>query len=116
MSLVRNAEALRWRGCYPLLPLLVEYRNVLRAGPAAVVKSAVTHLRALMEVCVAVDKRPEKAYRKLAMLHKELARKLLELEAHLKDHDHQMSRDFGNSCFDLTTHISLAKMQLYQLL
>ena len=73
MSLVRNAEALRWRGCYPLLPLLVEYRNVLRAGPAAVVKSAVTHLRALMEVCVAVDKRPEKAYRKLAMLHKELA-------------------------------------------
>jgi hypothetical protein len=60
MSLVRNAEALRWRGCYPLLPLLVEYRNVLRAGPVAVVKSAVRHLHALMEVYAGVDKRPDR--------------------------------------------------------
>jgi len=56
ISYSKNAEALKWRGYYPLLPLWVEYRNVLRAGPAAVVKSAVKPLHALMETHAGVDK------------------------------------------------------------
>jgi len=58
MSVVRDAEVLKWRGYYPLLPLWVEYRNVLRAGRAVVVKSAARPLHVLMEAHAGVDKRP----------------------------------------------------------
>jgi len=63
MSLVRGAEALRWRGYYPLLPLWVEYRNVLRAGLAAVVKNDVRLLLVRREVRAGVDKRPDRRQR-----------------------------------------------------
>ena len=52
MFFVRNAEALRWKGYYPLLRLWGEYPNELRAGPAAAVKSAVTPLLVLKEAPV----------------------------------------------------------------
>ena len=45
----KNAEAPRWREYYPLLPLWVEYLNILQAGPAAVVQNAARPLPALME-------------------------------------------------------------------
>jgi len=60
ISLAKDAGALRWRGYYPLLPLWVEYRNVLRAGPAMVVKSAVRPLHALMKAHAGVDKLPDR--------------------------------------------------------
>lgn len=56
MSYSKSAEALKWRGYYPLLPLWVEYQNVPRAEPAAVLKSAVKPLHALMETHAGVDK------------------------------------------------------------
>jgi len=56
MFLVKNAEVLRWKRYYPLLPLWLEYRNVLRAGRVAVVKSAARPLHALMEAHADVDK------------------------------------------------------------
>lgn len=54
----RNAEALRWKGYYPLLRLWGEYPNGLRAGPAAAVKSAVTPLLVLKEVPVDMNENP----------------------------------------------------------
>jgi len=58
ISYSKSAKALKWRGYYPLLPLWVEYRNVLRAGRAVVVKSAARPLHVLMEAHAGVDKRP----------------------------------------------------------
>jgi hypothetical protein len=56
--LAKNAEALRWRRYYPLLPLWLESRNVLRAGRVVVVKSAVRSLPALMKAHADVNKHP----------------------------------------------------------
>ena len=63
MSHAKRAEALKWRGYYPLLPLCAKYRNVLRAGPAAVVKSAVRPLPVLTEAHAGVDKDSDRRQR-----------------------------------------------------
>jgi len=54
--LAKNAEALRWKRYYPLLPLWLEHRNAFRAGRVAVVKSAVKPHHALMEAHADEDK------------------------------------------------------------
>jgi hypothetical protein len=54
--LAKNAEALIWKRYYQLLPLWLEYRNVLRAGRVAVVKIAARPLPALMEAHADVNK------------------------------------------------------------
>jgi hypothetical protein len=59
VSLAKNVEALRWRGYYQLLHLWMGYRNVLREGLAAVVKTGVRPLRALMAAHAGGDKRFE---------------------------------------------------------
>jgi len=53
--LAKNAEALRWKRYYQLLPLWLEYRNVIRAGRAVVVKNAARFLPALMEAHADAD-------------------------------------------------------------
>jgi hypothetical protein len=57
VSPAKIAEALRWRGYYPLLHLWMGYRNTLREGLAAVVKTGVRPLHALMEAYVGANKR-----------------------------------------------------------
>jgi hypothetical protein len=56
ISFVKNAEALSWREFYPLPHLWEEYRNICQAERAAVEKSVVSPLPALMATHVGVNK------------------------------------------------------------